>query len=258
MTDQSLREALEAQAKTWEGHTSDNPDVATGFELAAGKLRALLAAHPAEPAPVKKCRCNPGGARTGWPHLATCPESPLYRKPDWDDDAQRRYESDVAAGMPRLPGDIPAPVGVEITDEARKAGLEALHADPDWHKPDSGSGVWRANYGRAVDLVLEAARPFMTSRPALDWDQVAEAIATKAMHYDSGTPFDQVDREDQAGLVAATDAVMALAVPVPTREAIAQALHDRYWPDCRDEDCPNDHFLAHAAAVLALLNGSAK
>lgn len=45
-----LREALAEQAGIWEGYTSDNPDVATGFELAAGKLRYLLAAHPAAPA----------------------------------------------------------------------------------------------------------------------------------------------------------------------------------------------------------------
>jgi len=53
MSDPGLRDALEAQIKTWEGYTSDNPDVATGFELAAGKLRELLAVHPAEPAAVE-------------------------------------------------------------------------------------------------------------------------------------------------------------------------------------------------------------
>jgi hypothetical protein len=59
-----------------------------------------------------------------------------------------------------------------------------------------------------IGRALEAAEPHLT--PALDWDQVAKAIATKAMYYDSGTAVEQVDREDLAGLVAATDAVMAL------------------------------------------------
>jgi len=51
--------------------------------------------------------------------------------------------------------------GPRITDEARSAGLEALHADSEWHRSD-GAGVWRANYKRAVDLVLEAAAPHLT------------------------------------------------------------------------------------------------
>jgi hypothetical protein len=46
-------------------------------------------------------------------------------------------------------------------DEARAAGLAALHADSEWHRSD-GTGVWRANYGRAVDLVLAAALPHLT------------------------------------------------------------------------------------------------
>lgn len=42
-----LREALEEQAAIWEGYTSDDPDTRAVFELAAGKLRELLAAEPA-------------------------------------------------------------------------------------------------------------------------------------------------------------------------------------------------------------------
>lgn len=47
-----------------------------------------------------------------------------------------------------------------IPDEARAAALAALHADDAWHRPDS-SGVWRASYERAVELVLEAALPYL-------------------------------------------------------------------------------------------------
>jgi hypothetical protein len=55
-----------------------------------------------------------------------------------------------------------------INEAARVAGLAALHADSEWHRSD-GTGVWRANYARAVDLVLEAALPHLEgATPAID------------------------------------------------------------------------------------------
>lgn len=44
-----LREALEKLADDWEGYVADSTDMQEVFELSAGKLREILAAHP-EPA----------------------------------------------------------------------------------------------------------------------------------------------------------------------------------------------------------------
>jgi len=55
-----------------------------------------------------------------------------------------------------------------VTDEMRAAGLAALHADSEWHKPGAGGGSWRANYQRAVDLVLQAAVPLLAPQPVVD------------------------------------------------------------------------------------------
>jgi hypothetical protein len=94
-----------------------------------------------------------------------------------------------------------------ITDDAREAGLAALHNDEEWHKPGA-SGVWRANYKRAVDLVLEAAEPHMA--PEVDREALEQVIAEAIDDLDgvepSGFPADWLDRRTEH----VTDAVLTL------------------------------------------------
>lgn len=91
----------------------------------------------------------------------------------------------VTGGREHSPGcvnhvatDKPAPAAVKVPYEAREAGLAALNNDKDWHKPDS-AGVWRANYHRAVELVLEAAAPLM-GQPATGVTEQAVEAARRA------------------------------------------------------------------------------
>lgn len=86
--------------------------------------------------------------------------------------------------------------GKTFTDGAHAAGLAALHADPEWHKPDSGGFLWRANYARAVDLVLEAALPHLTPTR----DQIAAAahkfycvVPDEPTHYPDDVDYDKAD-----------------------------------------------------------------
>ena len=214
-----LREALQQKVGAWKHERGD-------LYYASQELSGLLAAHPAEPAP-----------------LEITPEEAADYQDQIDDTAWPSAES--------------APVGVEITDEARAAGLEALHADPDWHKPDSSGTVWRANYKRAVDLVLEAAQPFMTSRPALDREAVKRLLELYGVSHDALTP--DLARETIAA------AVMELTVPVPTEGQIAVALNNdgAYCGDCDYEsglacgDCKRV-CRSYARSVLSLLTKGAE
>ncbi len=93
-------------------------------------------------------------------------------------DALEELADDMAYDVSDAPARIRAvlakhpvePAGV--SDEARAAGLKALLVDNGWHKSD-GTGVWRANYKRAVDLVLEAAAPLMGATPVASRDKLA-------------------------------------------------------------------------------------
>lgn len=126
----------------------------------------------------------------------------------------------------------PAPVGVEITDEA--AAVEAMARTQIIGTWEQKTERERGVHLRRAQRALEAARPFMTSRPALDREAVRR-ILDRAAYGEH--------RETLA------DAVMALAVPVPTREQIEQAL----------VECGIGSYRTIVTnAVLALLNGSAK
>lgn len=77
----------------------------------------------------------------------------------------------VTGGREHSPGcvnhvatDKPAPAAVKVPYEAREAGLAALNNDKTWYQQGE-DGVWRANYHRAVDLVLEAAAPLLAAHP---------------------------------------------------------------------------------------------
>lgn len=73
-------------------------------------------------------------------------------------------------------------------DEARAAGLAALHADSEWHYSD-GTGAWRANYGRAVDLILAAALPYLTDDGATPFELETERISWHRKEgYEAGLP----------------------------------------------------------------------
>ena len=101
----------------------------------------------------------------------------------------------------------------------RAAGLAALHADPKWHYSD-GSGTWRANYERAVEIVLEAVQPYMSVRPVLDRTAVRKLMVDALNAYVMlGTP----------GYYNYVDSFFALARPVPTREAIDRLLTLHYY-----------------------------
>jgi hypothetical protein len=141
--------------------------------------------------------------------------------------------------------------------------LAALHSDNEWHKSD-GAGVWRANYARAVDLILEAAAPLLGPRPLLDREAVTRVIGhVRALPWDEAvTPH--------------VDAVMKLARPMPTQGQINDLLmqHRVLWqrsdsviacacdPADQDRRLPiqwftHIEFAAHQRdAVLALLNGA--
>lgn len=128
--------------------------------------------------------------------------------------------------------------GMEIPDEAVQAAYEAL-CDPD---------IGPEERTRAA---LEAARPFMTSRPALDREAVQDEMERLAQWAD---PENYVEE--------ATDSVMALAVPVPTREQIDEVIATKVMrydsaADMRLVDDGDVEALdAGTAAVLALLNRS--
>jgi hypothetical protein len=186
------------------------------------------------------------------------------------------------------------PVGVEITDEAvveeacqvmhdayeRAAIVHAWETNPasrhqDWADvPESNKATMR-DAVRALLGWLEAARPFMASRPALDREAAQASIAKATGHVREMDQHEEGECEEGCAacagwgypcepLVTATDSVMALAVPVPTREAIDEVIATKVMryesaADVRLVDDGDVEALdAGTAAVLALLNGSAK
>ena len=113
-----------------------------------------------------------------------------------------------------------APVGVEITDEAVEAAARKYFTDLGWDWDDIDDDLQdQADSKRTIlrqfRRALEAAQPFMTSRTALDRGAVEQAIR------------DAHNGEALNWVVAATNAVMALAVPVPTHEALVEAISAR-------------------------------
>ena len=203
-SDQALREALadglrELVAYCREREVYKGRDNEIGADTAYGdvadQLEELLAAHPAEPAPAECPTCSGPSRETVGMVCQTCGT------------------------------DYAAPVGVEITDEARKAAREAIEAEirkyplgntrQPWDPPPIGATM--DDLARAA---LEAAQPFMTSRPALDREAVKTALSHAAarVHRVGGALFIEGTENDFA------DAVMELAVPVPTREQIDAAL----------------------------------
>lgn len=93
------------------------------------------------------------------------------------------------------------------------------------------------------------------SKPLLDREAVQDSISSKTFTM-------MGDGDPVCGVMAATDAVMELARPMPTREKIASVLREHAWIasehrcSCGDEEI---EFVSHhqAEAVLALLNGEA-
>lgn len=115
-------------------------------------------------------------------------------------------EHDGCLGVQSVPGTtnivIPGWDGAEpagVSDKARAAGLAALEADKDWHKPDS-MGVWRANYTRAVELVLNAAAPLMGASPVASREMVEQVV--RRVYIDGGASI-PVAQEGAADIVSA-------------------------------------------------------
>lgn len=108
-----------------------------------------------------------------------------------------------------------------------------------------GSGSKR-DWMRAA---LEAAYRVDAPRPLLDREAVHQAIA------DNVWPT-----VDGVEIIEAVPAVMELARPMPTREQIAQVLHDQNqvhaWDTNRCDDACGIAYYQRADAVLALLNGT--
>lgn len=141
-----------------------------------------------------------------------------------------------------------APVPV-VTDEAVDAAIDVLmgyghnglQCDP---TPCFATPVRRA---------LEAAAPLLGPRPLLDRDAVQDAI--------TGKVFTMMgDSDPVCGTMAATDAVMELARPMPTREQVAAAVHKHFCvtpgepthePDEIDYDKADE-----ILEIWALLNGT--
>lgn len=155
------------------------------------------------------------------------------------------------------------PVGVEITDEMVEAGSEVLSRLPSArYSPDLLARELQdpTSLARAV---LEAARPFMTSRPALDREVVAEVLH-REKHSEACLFTNQSNCGEWHAALQEADAVMALAVPVPTREEVEEVIATKVMrydsaADVRLVDDGDVEALdAGTAAVLALLNGSAK
>lgn len=138
----------------------------------------------------------------------------------------------------------PVPLESECTPHAQCRG--ACTGPHSWY--NTGDGIGSLKYW------CEGPRPIV-SRSALDRAAVREEIRAglnRALcnggHPASETgwsPSDEVDR--------ATDAVMALAVPVPTEDQIAEAIYA-----ARQAAVGQLTDLGYAKAVLALLNGGAR
>jgi hypothetical protein len=164
--------------------------------------------------------------------------------------------------------DKPAPAAVKVPYEAREAGLAALNNDKTWHKPDS-AGVWRANYHRAVELVLEAAAPLMGQPATGVTDEAVERVTAKLYPdlFSDDSLIPEVLRnsgrwqrrhEVRAALEAAQPFLGVR--PVVDREAVAERLHDedmahswRQLGMC--SDWCHDLYLKRADAVMDLLTG---
>ena len=169
---------------------------------------------------------------------------------------------DVEKMLASLPAE---PVGV--SDEARGAGLAALHADNDWHKSDGG-GVWRANYKRAVDLVLEAAQPFMQTQVVASRERVVEVLTTHRIECTGPGEVTCRDCRDKGWMSWSAyrqhvaDALLAAGVfrELPTRDGISELLLAKLV--MLDETHPDasavERCRAQADAVLNLLGGAAE
>lgn len=97
---------------------------------------------------------------------------------------------------------------------------------------------------------LEAAYRLDAPRPLLDRDAVKSLIGqAQTASWGSGQSTNDF-----------VDAVMELARPMPTREQIAQVLHDQNqvhaWDTNRCDDACGIAYYQRADAVLALLNGA--
>ena len=96
---------------------------------------------------------------------------------------------------------------------------------------------------------MELATTVPTSRPALDPRAVAEAIDS---HHDEDSYLPWYDADGEIVSSAAADAVMELAVPVPTREQIAEALERELRRQGADEFYDVPRLSRQLADVLAL------
>lgn len=230
--------------------------------LAAGVFQES-AAHPAEPVPDLAAALRATVDEAKARRLSSTGPAPDGESPVPIDSLVLAYVERMAGGSRQVLADnlrefaakvaLRSPVGVEITDEA----VEAAERETESWPEDAGL-PWLPEGGResAIRGLLRAARPFMTSHPALDTESLYHALVEVSEREDFGKFLEDDD------FTALHRAVMALAVPVPTQEQIEKALSH-----ARDEGGAFVLDGAHvydgvqrdlATAVLALLNGSAK
>lgn len=149
----------------------------------------------------------------------------------------------------------PVTAEVEITDEAVEAAAEALQQVParegltptPWgDEPEDIRDMFR----REARCALEAAAPLLGPRPLLDRDALGRALVS----FGADVRLDPSQPAEMFGM--AVDAVMGLARPMPTSEAIEQRVRRIYINGGAHVTHAQQAAAEIAAAVLALLNGA--
>jgi hypothetical protein len=210
MTDQSLRAALEQKLAA-----------TTGWAVSNEFLLGLLAAHPAEPAPVVTDEAVEVVAA----------------------EFMARYKGTRNADVFALTG---ARVALEaaaplLSPRPQVGVVHVQHADAE-------------EYARIFNLGFAEAVEQYKGSPLLDREAVRRIFVDAINAYVlGGVPT----------YYAHVDAVMELARPMPTREALGILLHSfdgfaietgEQWSECNEDR--QGAFLYQAATVLALLNGA--
>jgi hypothetical protein len=172
---------------------------------------------------------------------------------DWLAGTPEEYAGEAIRFLAAHPAE-PAPV---VTDEAVEK-LARVRFDREWRPGDWQWEQYPDGVNRWLDDArsdLEAVAPLLGPRPLLDREAVYALLrATRVTVNDEWRPT-----ETSAGQIA--DAVMELARPMPTREALIWAMcrADRKEPEGKSAAwlrLAEETFGRYADAVLALLSGA--
>lgn len=234
-----------------------DPEAERAREQMVDRALALRAAHPVEPAAECSGRCYVLVESGGSYAHPDCPKHGVSIQSD-----SSTYLKCEACGSEHLicaeckehqafPVREPAPVQVEITDEAASAADQAVRGE----LRERGLA---GDVGRAA---LEAAAPLLGPQPLLDREEIVAAVHRASHNGHPCITSGVCPRLKNAGAYA--DSVMEMARPMPTREQIAAAMWDaeqldynrpRSWSEAHPSQATV--ILGRADAVLALLNGT--